>query len=236
MIEDEALRTPAADPLTEGFRSVRAELAAACGRAGRAPDSVTLVAASKTVPAERLATAVAGGNLVYGENRVQEARGKWPALRTRFPAVELHLIGHVQSNKAQDAVALFDVIHSVDRASLALALAAQCERQGRRPRMLIQVNTGEEPQKGGVLPDLADRFVAECREQHGLNVVGLMCIPPAGAPPEQHFALLAKIAARNGLDELSMGMSGDYPAAVEYGATYVRVGSAIFGARDYPAR
>ncbi|MEW2438637.1 YggS family pyridoxal phosphate-dependent enzyme [Streptomyces caniferus] len=218
-----------------GLEQVRGTIAAACARAGRPPESVTLVAASKTVSAEALVPAIDAGLRVYGENRVQEAQEKWPGLQERFPGLELHLIGPLQSNKARDAVALFDVIHSVDRPSLCRALARQCAAQDRHPRLFIQVNTGAEPQKAGVLPDEADAFVDTCRGVHGLDVRGLMCIPPAGEPPEPHFSTLAKIAARNGLDLLSMGMSGDYATAIEHGATHVRVGSAIFGARAYPA-
>ncbi|WP_051722392.1 YggS family pyridoxal phosphate-dependent enzyme [Streptomyces albus] len=218
-----------------GLRRVREEMATACSRAGRDPGSVTLIAASKTVPADTLARTVEADHWVYGENRVQEAQEKWPPLRSRFPGVELHLIGPLQTNKARDAVAVFDVIHSVDRTSLSEALARQCARQGLRPRLFVQVNTGAEPQKAGVLADEADAFLDICRGQHGLDVVGLMCIPPVGEPPEPHFTLLGRIAARNGLGCLSMGMSGDYATAIEHGATHVRVGSAIFGARSYPA-
>ncbi|GGP39067.1 YggS family pyridoxal phosphate-dependent enzyme [Streptomyces abikoensis] len=221
---------PNPDPTT-GLENVRRAVAEACARAGREPGSVTLVAASKTVPADVLERTIEAGQLVFGENRVQEAKAKWPELRGRCPDLELHLIGPLQSNKAREAVALFDVIHSLDRPSLSAALARECARQGRRPRLFVQVNTGKEPQKAGVLPDDADAFLADCRETHGLDVVGLMCIPPAGEPPEPHFSTLAKIAARNGLELLSMGMSTDYATAVEYGATHVRVGSAIFGSR-----
>ncbi|MFI9201085.1 YggS family pyridoxal phosphate-dependent enzyme [Streptomyces sp. NPDC053048] len=222
------------DPTT-GLETVRRAVEDACTRAGRDPRSVTLVAASKTVPAEVLERTVEAGLSVFGENRVQEAKAKWPPLRERFPALELHLIGPLQSNKAREAVALFDVIHSVDRPGLCEALARQSERQGRRPRLFVQVNTGAEPQKAGVLPDDADAFLTTCRQSYGLDVVGLMCIPPAGAPPEPHFELLASIAARNGLAGLSMGMSTDFAEAIACGATHVRVGSAIFGSRP-PAR
>ncbi len=214
-----------------GLETVRRAVAEACERADRDPGSVTLVAASKTVPVDVLEQTLAAGHLVFGENRVQEAKAKWPGLRERCPELELHLIGPLQSNKAREAVALFDVIHSVDRPSLCEALARECVRQNRRPRMFVQVNTGEEPQKAGILPDAADAFITSCRETHGLDVRGLMCIPPAGEAPEPHFSMLAKIAARNGLDLLSMGMSTDYATAIEYGATHVRVGSAIFGSR-----
>ena len=231
-----ARETPATGTPASGLTRVREEMAAACARAGRRPESVTLVAASKTVAPDVLAQTVEAGHLVYGENRVQEARDKWPGLLERFSGVELHLIGPLQSNKAREAVALFDVIHSVDRPSLCTALAKQCAQQDRWPRLFVQVNTGSEPQKAGVLPEEADAFLEACRGKHRLDVVGLMCIPPAGEPPEPHFTLLAEIAQRNGLKLLSMGMSGDYTSAIEHGATHVRVGSAIFGARAYPPR
>jgi pyridoxal phosphate enzyme (YggS family) len=168
---------------------------------------------------------------VFGENYVQESKAKWPALRERFPDVELHLVGPLQSNKAREAVELFDVIHGLDRLSLAAALAKEIDRTGRTPKLLIQVNTGDEPQKGGVVPDQVDTLLSECRDTHGLAINGLMCIPPAEDPPSAHFALLADIAARHNLPILSMGMSADYPAAIQMGATHVRVGTAIFGAR-----
>jgi pyridoxal phosphate enzyme (YggS family) len=214
-----------------GLTEVRRAVAEACARTGRDPASVTLVAASKTVPVEGLELAIAAGQSVFGENRVQEARTKWPELRSRFPGLELHLIGPLQSNKARDAVALFDVIHSIDRESLAAALSRECARQGRRPRLLVQVNTGSEPQKAGVLPDEADALITTCRRTYDLAVAGVMCIPPVDESPAPHYAQLAKIAARNGLGVLSMGMSGDFAQAIEHGATHVRVGSAIFGAR-----
>ena len=172
------------------------------------------------------------GQRVFGENYVQEARGKWPALRERYPGVELHLIGPLQSNKAKDAVQIFDVIQSLDRPSLAAALAKETERLGNAPRLMVQVNTGEEPQKGGVIPSEVDAFLDECRTRHRLLIEGLMCIPPFEDPPSPHFALLNKIARRNGLKAMSMGMSADFEAAIQLGATHVRVGSAIFGARD----
>lgn len=211
--------------------AVRAAIARAARDFGREPESVTLIAVSKTMPAEAILPALEAGQRVFGENYVQEAAGKWPALRERFPDVDLHMIGPLQSNKAREAVALFDAIHSLDRESLAKELAREIARAGRAPRLLVQVNTGEEPQKGGIAPGEVDAFLARCREQHGLTVAGLMCIPPADEPPSPHFALLAKIAARNGLEQLSMGMSADYEAAIQLGATHVRVGSAIFGAR-----
>jgi PLP dependent protein len=189
------------------------------------------VAVSKTFPPEAIEPVLAAGQRVFGENYVQDAKAKWPALRERHDGVELHLIGPLQSNKAKDAVALFDAIHTLDRPSLAQALAKEIARQGRAPRLLVQVNTGEEPQKGGVPPGEVDAFLAACRETYGLTVSGLMCIPPAADPPSPHFALLNAIAARNGLALLSMGMSADFEAAIQLGATHVRVGTAIFGAR-----
>jgi hypothetical protein len=212
-----------------------AEVLAAIRRAeadhGRAPGSVQLVAVSKTIPAEGILPALEAGQRLFGENYVQESAGKWPALRERFPDVELHLIGPLQSNKAREAVALFDVIHSLDRPSLAAALAKEIARAGRAPRLIVQVNTGEEPQKGGVMPGEADAFIKACRETYGLSIEGLMCIPPSEDLPSPHFALLARIAERNGLATLSMGMSADFDAAIQLGATHVRVGTAIFGAR-----
>jgi pyridoxal phosphate enzyme (YggS family) len=212
-----------------------AEVLAAIRRAeadhGRAPGSVQLVAVSKTVPAEGILPALEAGQRLFGENYVQESAGKWPALRERFSGVELHLIGPLQSNKAREAVALFDVIHSLDRPSLAAALAKEIARAGRAPRLIVQVNTGEEPQKGGVMPGEADAFIKACRETYGLSIEGLMCIPPAEDLPSPHFALLARIAERNGLATLSMGMSADFDAAIQLGATHVRVGTAIFGTR-----
>ncbi len=215
-----------------GLAAVRAAVAAACRTAHRTPESVTLVAASKTVPAEGIETAIAAGQLVYGENRVQESQAKWPDLRERHPEVELHLIGPLQTNKARDAVALFDVIHSVDRSAMCRALAPRCAELGRRPALFIQVNTGAEPQKAGVLPEELDALLEACRGEYDLDVTGLMCIPPVDEPAERHFALLAAAADRAGLKSLSMGMSSDYALAIEYGATHIRVGSAIFGSRS----
>lgn len=211
--------------------ATRAAIARAARDFGREPEDVALVAVSKTMPDEAILPALEAGQRVFGENYVQEAKAKWPALRERFPDVELHMIGPLQSNKARDAVALFDAIHTLDRESLAKELAREIGRAGRAPKLFVQVNTGEEPQKGGVNPGEADAFIARCRAEHGLAIAGLMCIPPADEPPSPHFALLAKIAARNGLESLSMGMSADFEAAIQLGATYVRVGSAIFGAR-----
>ncbi len=212
-----------------------AEIRTAIGRAerdfGRETGSVALVAVSKTKPAEQIIEVLEAGQRIFGENYVQEAKAKWPALKERFPDAEVHMIGPLQSNKAREAVELFDVIQSLDRESLAKELAREIARVGKTPRLFVQVNTGEEAQKGGVLPAEADAFIARCREVHGLAIKGLMCIPPADEPPSPHFGLLAKIAVRNGLKGLSMGMSADYEAAIQLGATYVRVGSAIFGAR-----
>lgn len=198
---------------------------------GRRPGGVALVAVSKTMPAERIRPALEAGHRIFGENRVQEAQGKWPALRTAFPDVELHLIGPLQTNKVRDAVALFDVIQTLDRPSLARELRKEMDRQERTPRLLVQVNTGAEPQKAGIDPREVAAFLVQCRDEFGLTPDGLMCIPPVDEPPSAHFALLAKLAAEAGLPWLSMGMSADYEAAIQLGATHVRVGSAIFGAR-----
>jgi hypothetical protein len=216
-----------------GLADVRARIAAAAREAGRDPDAVTLVAVSKMQPAERIEAVLAAGHRVFGENRVQEAQARWPALRARYPGVELHLIGPLQTNKARAAIDLFNVIESVDRPRLARKLAEVFAETGRSLPVYIQVNTGEEPQKAGVLPDDADAFITECRDGLGLRVAGLMCIPPADEEPALHFALLKKIAARNGLTGLSMGMSGDFETAIRLGATVVRVGSAVFGARGH---
>lgn len=214
-----------------GLEHVREEIARACKDAGRAPSSVTLVAVSKTFGADAIAPVIASGQRVFGENRVQEAKAKWPALIERHPDIALHLIGPLQSNKAKEAVALFSAIHSVDRASLCEALAKEIEKQGKSPTLFVQVNTGAEPQKAGVLPEDADAFLKACRDAYGLTISGLMCIPPADEAPGPHFALLATIAKRNGLKLLSMGMSADFASAIAMGATHVRVGSAIFGGR-----
>jgi PLP dependent protein len=212
--------------------AVRQRIAQACQDAGRDPASVTLVAVSKTFEAQAIEPVIAAGQRVFGENRVQEAKAKWPALVARHQGLELHLVGTLQSNKARDAVALFDAIHSVDRASLAEALAKEIARQSRRPLLFVEINTGGESQKGGVAPQDADSFVAACRERYGLAVSGLMCIPPHDEAPAPHFALTAQIARRNGLALLSMGMSADFETAIAFGATHVRVGTAIFGARE----
>ena len=213
------------------LQAVRADIVRAARDFGRDPAGITLVAVSKTFPAEAIEPVLGAGQRVFGENYVQEAKAKWGPLRHRYPGVELHLIGPLQSNKAGDAVRLFDAIHTLDRDSLAAALAKEIGKAGRAPRLLVQVNTGEEPQKGGVMPGDADAFIAGCRDKHGLAIEGLMCIPPADEPPSPHFGLLAKIAKRNGLKLLSMGMSADFEAAIQLGATHVRVGSAIFGTR-----
>ncbi len=223
--------TDAPSDMVSRLADVQAAIRRAEADAGRDPGAVTLVAVSKTFPGEDIVPVLAAGQRVFGENRVQEAKAKWPALRERFAGVELHLIGPLQSNKARDAVALFDVIETVDRESLAVELGKEIARVGRTPRLLVQVNTGEEPQKAGIPPREADAFLAACRDRWGLAVSGLMCIPPADEPPSPHFALLATIAQRNGLSTLSMGMSADYEAAIQLGATHVRVGSAIFGHR-----
>jgi pyridoxal phosphate enzyme (YggS family) len=217
------------------LHDVQTEIAHAAREAKRDPHTVTLVTVSKTFDADAIMPVLNAGQRVFGENRVQEAIGKWPTLKERYGDVELHLIGPLQSNKAKEAVALFDVIHTVDRASLCAALVKEIEKQGRAPKLLVQVNTGAEPQKAGVLPQDADAFVKECRDTYGLAIAGLMCIPPFEDAPAPHFALLAKIAARNGLAALSMGMSADFATAITFGATYVRVGSAIFGHREKPA-
>lgn len=211
---------------------VRRRMVQACAEAARDPAGVALVAVSKTFGAEAITPVIAAGQRIFGENRVQEAKAKWPALRERHPDLALHLIGPLQSNKAREAVALFDAIHTVDRASLCAALAKEIDRQGRAPLLLVEINTGAEPQKAGVLPEAADAFVRACRDTYGLAVAGLMCIPPLAEPPAPHFALTAKIAARNGLKLLSMGMSADFETAIRFGATHVRVGSAIFGERQ----
>jgi pyridoxal phosphate enzyme (YggS family) len=216
----------------ERISAVKAEIEKACREAGRDPASVTLVAISKTFEAEAIWPVLQAGQRIFGENRVQEAKAKWPGLREEFPGVELHLVGPLQSNKAKEAVALFDVIHTVDRPKIAQALAEEIAKQGRRPKLFVEINTGAEPQKAGVLPEQADAFIAECREQYGLSIEGLMCIPPLEEAAAPHFALTAKIAKRNGLALLSMGMSADFASAIAFGATHVRVGSAIFGERS----
>jgi pyridoxal phosphate enzyme (YggS family) len=210
---------------------VRQDIAQACAQARRDPAEVTLVAVSKTFGADAIAPVLAAGQRVFGENRVQEAMGKWPALKAQYPGTELHLVGPLQSNKAKEAVALFEAIHSVDRPSLCEALAREIARQGRTPLLFAEINSGGEPQKSGVLPQEADGFLERCRSTYGLPIAGLMCLPPLSEPPAPHFALTAKIAHRNGLRLLSMGMSADFALAITFGATHVRVGTAIFGER-----
>ena len=199
--------------------------------AGRAMNDISLVAVSKKQPEPRIAAALEYGHRLFGENRVQEAQERWADRRADYPDLELRLVGPLQSNKTGDAVALFDVIETLDREKLAKAIVKEADKQGRMPRLYVQINTGEEDQKAGISPADADAFLETVRETHGLPVEGLMCIPPVGEAPAMHFALLAKIARRNGLDKLSMGMSGDYETAIRYGATSVRVGSALFGER-----
>jgi pyridoxal phosphate enzyme (YggS family) len=210
---------------------VEQEIARACAEARRDRASVTLIAVSKTFDAVAISPIIDAGQRVFGENRVQEAKAKWPALTSAHPGLALHLIGPLQSNKAKEAVALFDAIHSVDRPSICEALAKEIDAQKKRPELFVQLNTGEEPQKAGVAPGEADAFITSCREKYGLAISGLMCIPPVNEAPAPHFALTAKIAARNGLKNLSMGMSADFAIAIQLGATHVRVGSAIFGHR-----
>lgn len=218
-----------------GLDDITRKIAAAEAAAGRAPGSVQLIAVSKVQPPERVEAVLRAGHRLFGENYVQESAAKWPAWRAEFPGVAVHMIGPLQTNKAKQAVELFEAIHSVDRPSLATKLASLAQARGCSPEVFIQVNTGSEPQKAGILPEGVDAFVAEVRALD-LPLVGLMCIPPEGEDPEPHFAMLAEMAARNGLSGLSMGMSSDFEAAIAAGATHVRVGSAIFGARDYSAR
>lgn len=219
----------------EGLVTVREDIARACRDAGRDPATVTLVAVSKNFAAETIEPVIAAGQRIFGENRVQEAKAKWPPLIERCAMggarIELHLVGALQSNKARDAVALFDAIHSVDRASLAEALAKEIVKQERQPLLFAEINTGAEAQKGGILPEESDAFLAACRDRYGLVISGLMCIPPHDEAPAPHFALTAKIARRNRLKLLSMGMSADFPTAIAFGATHIRVGTAIFGER-----
>jgi pyridoxal phosphate enzyme (YggS family) len=217
--------------IAANLAAIRARIAEACTRAGRTPDAVTLVAVSKTHPPEAVLAALAAGQTVFGENRVQEAEGKFPALRAAHPALRLHIIGGLQTNKARDAVAVADVIESIDRPKLAAAIADAMAKEGRRPDCLVQVNTGDETQKSGIPRAEADAFIRAAREEHGLPVTGLMCIPPVDEDPRPHFAFLRELAARHTLPVLSMGMSADFEAAIAEGATHVRVGSAIFGHR-----
>ena len=217
--------------LPNGLSTVEQEIARACTEARRDRASVTLIAVSKTFDAAAISPIIDAGQRVFGENRVQEAKAKWPGLVSDYRGIALHLIGPLQSNKAKEAVALFDAIHSVDRPSICEALAKEINSQKKQPELFVQLNTGEEPQKAGVAPGEADAFIAGCREKYGLVISGLMCIPPVNEAPAPHFALTAKIAARNGLKNLSMGMSADFAIAIQMGATHVRVGSAIFGHR-----
>ncbi len=226
--------TPALTPahaIADNLKAVRASIRQSEREAQRAVDTVKLVAVSKTFSGEEILPALEDGQRIFGENRVQEAQGKWPALRERFPDLELHLIGPLQSNKTAEAVALFDVIQSIDREKIAATLAAELKKQNRKLKLFVQVNTGSEDQKAGIDPREAVAFVTRCRDVHGLEISGLMCIPPVDENPGPHFALLRKLAQEAGVAELSMGMSGDYETAVAFGATYVRVGSAIFGSR-----
>jgi hypothetical protein len=217
----------------ERLNAVRAKISAAQETGGRAGDPVTLVAVSKTWSAEEIRPVIEAGARVFGENKVQEARDKWPGLKEAFPDLELRLLGPLQTNKVRDAVALFDVIETLDREKLAAELAREIRKQGRAPRLYVQVNTGREPQKAGIDPDEAVAFVERCRQVHGLKIEGLMCIPPAGEDPAPHFDLLARLTDEAGLKRRSMGMSGDYETAIRHGASSVRVGSAIFGSRTY---
>ena len=218
-------------PVHEGLADVRRRIAMAAAAAARAPQEITLIAVSKTFGPEAILPVIAAGQRIFGENRVQEAKAKWPALRERHGGIALHLIGPLQTNKVADAVALFDAIQSLDRPKLARVLADEIQKQGRAPELFVEINTGSEEQKAGIAPRAADRFIAECRETYGLAIAGLMCIPPADDEPALHFALLETIAKRNGLSKLSMGMSADFETAIKFGATHVRVGSAIFGER-----
>jgi pyridoxal phosphate enzyme (YggS family) len=217
--------------IQQRYQAVCERITQAALQAGRPETQVQLLAVSKTFAAEQVREVAALGQRDFGENYVQEARAKWPGLRASYGDVVLHMIGPLQSNKARDAVELFDVIETLDRESLAKELAKEIARQGRSPALLVQVNTGDEPQKGGVSPRDADAFLGMCRERHGLAIAGLMCIPPADQPPSPHFAFLGQIARRHGLKTLSMGMSADFAAAIQLGATHVRIGSAIFGQR-----
>lgn len=221
--------------IADNLAQVHARIAAAARAAGRVLEDVELVAVSKTHPAERIHEALLAGQRVFGENRVQEAARKYPTLRAEFPDLRLHLIGPLQTNKVADAVRLFDVIETIDRPKLAASLAAEMTKTGRHLPCLIEINIGEEPQKAGIAPRDADAFIAECRDRHRLEIVGLMCVPPLDQPPARHFDLLREIAQRNGLRRLSMGMSGDFEEAIRCGATSVRIGTAIFGSRPAPA-
>ena len=231
---DDAVPDRASEAIADspsGLASVERDILRACHEAKRERSSVTLIAVSKTFDAAAITPVITVGQRVFGENRVQEAKSKWPELLAAHPGIALHLIGPLQSNKAKEAVALFDAVHSVDRPSICEALSKEMILQKRMPELFVQLNTGEEPQKAGIAPAEADGFIASCRDRYGLRICGLMCIPPADDAPAPHFALTAKIAARNGLACLSMGMSADFAIAIQFGATHVRVGSAIFGKR-----
>ena len=228
----QSTKTPHA--VAERLAEVRGRIAKAARAAGREPDAVRLIAVSKTFEAPEILPVLEAGHRLFGENRVQEAKGKWPQLKTTFSDAELHLIGPLQSNKAKEAVELFDAMHSIDRAKIARAVAAEMHKQSKRLQLFVQVNTGEEPQKAGVMPQEAAAFVAMCREGLGLDIAGLMCIPPVDEEAAVHFAFLAKLAGELGLQGLSMGMSDDFETAIAFGATHVRVGSAIFGTRVTP--
>ncbi|MDE0202170.1 MAG: YggS family pyridoxal phosphate-dependent enzyme [Rhodospirillaceae bacterium] len=225
---------PAVVDVPANLAAVKAEVQDAARAAGRDAGEITLIAVSKGHPASRILPALAAGHATFGENRVQEASKKWQSLRAEWPSAVLHYIGALQTNKARDAVAVADAIHAIDRPKLAAALAREMDRQGKRPDCFIQVNTGAESQKAGALPDDLDALVAQCRDDLMLPVIGLMCIPPAAEDPAPHFALLRELAARHGLEGLSMGMSADYRTAIALGATHVRIGTAIFGARPRP--
>ena len=225
------LTSDSAETIEHRLADVQSAISSAATRARRDASSVTLIAVSKTFDALDIQPAIDAGQRVFGENRVQEAQGKWPGLRTAYPDIKLHLIGPLQSNKAADAVALFDAIHTIDRPKIAKAIADEMRIQNKQLQLFVQVNTGEEPQKAGVMPSDAKAFVAMCRDDLGLKIAGLMCIPPVEEEPAVHFAFLAKLADELGVSDLSMGMSGDYETAIAFGATHVRVGSAIFGSR-----
>ena len=227
----ESMQSDGSSSVTANYSRVVGAVAAAAKAAGRDVADITLITVSKTRAAEFILPVLATGQIDFGENRVQEAESKWPALKAQYPAARLHLIGALQSNKAREAVALADAIHSLDRDKLARAVADEMAQSGRRPECFIQVNTGEEAQKSGVLPGDADALIEACRETYALPLVGLMCLPPNGEEPAPHFALLRKIAERHGLTKLSMGMTADFETAIAFGATHIRVGSAIFGAR-----
>ncbi|WOC16435.1 YggS family pyridoxal phosphate-dependent enzyme [Pseudochrobactrum sp. MP213Fo] len=228
---ENASKTATEASIAENLKTIRQSLALGLSEAKRDAGSVTLVAVSKTFSAEEILPALHEGQRIFGENRVQEAQSKWPLLREKFADIELHLIGPLQSNKTAEAVALFDVIQTVDREKIAATIATEMQRLGRKLKLFVQVNTGDEEQKAGIAPSEAVAFVNRCRDVHGLDIAGLMCIPPFNENPGPHFALLRKLAKDAGVQELSMGMSGDFDTAIQFGATYVRVGSAIFGSR-----